>query len=172
MTKSRGRFRRFLYFAAAVLFVAQAPRGAFAEGGFSKIREDVRSTESAPPKPPREESRRHRHHDYDDEGPGLEDIPGFTSLAMLVGLGTAYAIASPFWGPAAILNDHYESDAYFADFPYSDHHDGSLVFSHMSCDCGALLGENGTPGEHAPYCSWHYGSSKTSLIARRTDSGD
>ena len=104
MIKSRPQCRYFLYFATAALFIAQASRGAFAEGFFSKIRQDVRSTESAPSKPPREESRRHRRHDYDDDEPGLEDIPGVQSLALLVGLGTAYAIASPFWGPAAILN--------------------------------------------------------------------
>ncbi len=82
-------------------------------------------------------------------------------LGAMFAMGTVWVVGSPFWGPAAILDDSYDTDAHFADFPYARQREGNLVFSHAICDCGALLDESGGPVEHAPYCAWHFGSSKT-----------
>ncbi len=79
----------------------------------------------------------------------------------MLGMGTAWVVTSPFWGPAAAIGDSYDADAHFAPFPYAEHRDGNLVFSRVTCDCGALLDGSGESPEHAPYCAWHFGSSKT-----------
>ena len=62
---------------------------------------------------------------------------------------------SRFWGPAAALDDSYEATAYFADFPYADKREGSLVFGRMRCDCGAHADVSRVKAEHAPWCLWH-----------------
>ncbi len=164
MIGSRPIQRYAAYLATAALFVAQFPMGVSADEALSNIREDVRSTASASPTPasaPRDEPRkdRKRRRRTSDDGPYFDDFPAFFTFGLLVGMGTVAAVTSPYWGPRAILDDSYDVDGYFAGFPYADNRDGNLVFSRVTCDCGALLDDSVT--EHAPYCAWHYGSSKT-----------
>ena len=149
------RWRKaFSYLAVFLLLVGQVPVAASADGSLAKIREDVRSTETAAPPPERtssDEPRRRR--DYDSGYDWKED----GSLTMLLGLGVLFTVTSPFWGPAAFLDDSLGAEANFADFPYAGHRDGSLIFERVRCDCGALLDDS---SEHEPWCAWHYSSSK------------
>lgn len=155
MIGSRGTRRGFAYLATMAVLVAQFPLEAAADGFFSNVREDVRSTERARPAPerPSRTEKRRSSHDWDDDS----SVP--LGFVLAVGMGTVGAVTSPFWGPPVLLGDSYEVDGYFSDFPYADDRDGNLVYSRVECDCGALLDDSMT--EHAPYCARHYGSSKT-----------
>lgn len=159
----------FLWLAALAWFAADSshPAMAKADGYVSSIREDVRSDGPggdgpvAEPEPDQGSSKGHHDHDSEDS----DYLPG--SLAVVIGLGALYTISSPFWGPAALLEDDYGSEVHFADFPYHRLSDGSLTFSHLTCDCGALLDNSSESAEHAPYCAWHRRSAK-SFSARLT----
>ena len=83
------------------------------------LRDDVRGSNfDEKQKKKREQKKRddghHHHHDHD--GPFSE----LSGSILLIGL------SSPFWGPAAALNDDYELEAEFPEFPYEDV-PGSLV---------------------------------------------
>ena len=155
--------RILLYLALAAWFALAFPPRATADGFFSAIREDVRSEASggeapAPPEPSRpQEPKRRRRSDY-YYGPEQDDDCWF-KLVLVGAMATGAVVSSPFWGPAAVLGDSYDQEARFASFPYDGISEGSISFSQVVCDCGALEDESIT--EHAPYCAWNWRCTKT-----------
>lgn len=158
MRRTRPRFRTALVSLALIWAVALPSSACGADGLLSDIRDDVRSSgEGKPasepePAPSDEGPQRHKHHyevEADDGQGGL----------FLLGLAAA-GVASPFWGPAAILGDDYQIEGYFGDFPYDGRGEGYMVFTPLCCDCAESATEGGEV-VHKPYCLWRRGSSKT-----------
>ncbi len=92
-----------------------------AEGDLNTIRTDVRTSppeSAAPSSPPAEHSPSHDHEHCDAAGrEELDNAKGGLFLGgVLVG---AYAVASPFWVPRALMNDG-SNVAYFPRFPYDN----------------------------------------------------
>jgi hypothetical protein len=96
-----------------------------AEGFLGRMRDNVRGVPSgvsapAPQRPARaaEDNRRRNaaRHSSDVHG----DHGNYGDLYMLGLLGAAAAVASPYWGPYALLGDDLHTKAYFPSFPYEN----------------------------------------------------
>lgn len=160
--------RKLLYLTLVAWFAVAFPPRARADDYLPTIREDVRTSNSGgeparpseparPPKPSRPSERR-RDHENPDDGIGM-DPASWLTLGLFGVMATGYVAASPFWGPARALGDSYDRSATFASFPYDGITEGSLSFSQVVCDCGAL--EDDSITEHAPYCAWNWRCTKT-----------
>jgi hypothetical protein len=146
-------------FAASLWIAASLHYEASAEGFLSAVRSDVRSSGPGGSEESSQNGDRcdgsHRHHHHDD----YDDDDGFFSIVFC--RFAFYGVTSPFWGPVALLDDSYDIDGYFGDYPYDGRSEGYMVFSPVYCDCGALLNDAAESPGHRPDCMWYRGSSKT-----------
>lgn len=69
--------------------------------------------------------RKSRHDDHCD------DDNSFTGwlIGEIFGPPILFALASPWWGPAAMLGDEYNADVEFPHYPYAEGSDGYLVIA-------------------------------------------
>ncbi len=119
------------------LILLLSPTRAWAQGSLQNMRDDVRS-------PPANKShdhdddddddddrrrKRHRWCDDDDDDPWAALTAPLAAAAFY---GAFIVAASPFWGPAALVGDNYDSRGTFALYPYQDDLDGFIVLEEVA----------------------------------------
>ena len=96
----------------------------------SQVRDEVRAESSGSnndsPKPKRKRNSGSSSFCDDDDDGGFGDAfaSAFGEVAFK---GAWYAVTSPFWAPASIVEDDYNLRGYFCDYPYKHHLNGNLA---------------------------------------------
>jgi hypothetical protein len=105
---------------------------AAAQDGLGELRQTVRAPDvpdppDEEPRPKKKKSRRNAYgNDYcDDEEDPWGSLIG--TLAAPLIWATGAAVTSPFWGPASLIGDTYESPSYFPSFPYQEDVAGAMM---------------------------------------------
>jgi hypothetical protein len=120
-----------------ILLLAQ-PARVWSEGSLWQMREDVRAAPASGSSDGNrdddrddDDRRKRRRHDpfCEDEDPWSE-LTGPLFLAACY--GAAWVAASPFWAPAKLVGDNYDTRGTFALHPYRDDLDGFMVLEDVA----------------------------------------
>lgn len=100
---------------------------ALADGILQQLRQDARHVDSSPV-----DSQQRRENYNFDQADNSYAATGDTNLlagmvTSLLGPPLLYVIATPIWGPRALLGDDKHSTGYFLDYPYKDSSHAAMV---------------------------------------------